>query len=86
MNDKIESAHVEIASLLNPPDNTVQNFLDLLLRVSVHQLAPSHLNRTFNMFSHSSHQSYSRSGLWFFFAYSNVELAAQIGSKKDFTF
>ena len=59
MNDKRESAHVEIASLLNPPDNTVQNFLDLLLRVSVHQLAPSHLNGTFNLFLHLSHWSYS---------------------------
>ena len=57
MNEEREIAHVEIASLLNPPDNTVQNFLDLLLRVSVHQLAPSHLSGKFNILSHSSHQS-----------------------------
>ena len=66
MNEDREIAHIEIASLLNSPDNTVQNFLDLLLRVSVHQLAPSHLNQTFNISSQSSHQS------GFSLAYSNV--------------
>ena len=42
--DKSEIAYVEIAPLLDPPDHPVQNLLDLLLRVRVHQLAPSHLS------------------------------------------